>query len=259
MARGQGGSEADGAPVILHIARPESTAEVRGSHLALAEGGVKATLAGQGGLSAAAFTTKGDPGQKPAVGAALSWRRAGLPLGLRAGWIGERETLLGSVGEGAFGDLAGDTAFVGVDASTDLGRLAGRRQRGARRGRPGHARRPPHPGVLARHQRVRASCHPGAGRFRSVAVFHVTAVAGGERPGIVDGAGRPDQDGRVVVRRGFPADLLPSGRQMDIAGQWHGPLGKGELRLGAVYSHRPGHNEAANPELTFLGGWRRDF
>ena len=122
MAGGEPESEPDAAPVTLHIARLESTAEVRGSHLALAEGGVKATLAGQGGLSAAAFTTKGDPGQKPAVGAALSWRRAGLPLGLRAGWIGERETLLGSVGEGAFGDLAGDTAFVGVDASTALGR-----------------------------------------------------------------------------------------------------------------------------------------
>ena len=63
----------------------------------------------------------------------------------------------------------------------------------------------------------------------------------------------------AVLYDAVPADLLPSGRQMDIAGQWHGPLGKGELRLGAVYSHRPGHNEAADPELTFLGGWRRDF
>ena len=56
------------------------------------------------------------------MGAAVSWRRAGSPFGVRAGWIGERETLLGSVAEGAFGTLTGDTAFVGVDASTDLGR-----------------------------------------------------------------------------------------------------------------------------------------
>ena len=201
-ARGQAGSEANGAPVTLHIARLETPAEVRGSHLALAEGGVKATLAGQGGLSAAAFTTKGDPGQKPAVGAALNWRRAGLPVGLRAGWIGERETLLGSVGEGAFGTLAGDTAFVGVDASTDLGRW----QVGvnAEYGMVTPATRGGlvTPGILARHQRVRASCHPGAGRFRRVALFRIAAVAGRERPGIVDGVGGPDQGGRGVVRFG---------------------------------------------------------
>ena len=122
LARSEGKPEPETAPLSVQVARLESPAEIRGSHFALAEGGVKATLAGQGGLSATAFTTNGIPGQKPAIGAALSWRREGLPLGVRAGWIGERETLLGSVAEGAFGTLAGDTAFVGVDASTDLGR-----------------------------------------------------------------------------------------------------------------------------------------
>ena len=108
-------------PVSLDAALLEATAEARGSHMALAEGAVKATLSWKGGLSAAAFATRGIRGRAPAVGAALGWRRPGLPLGVRAGWIGERETLLGSVGEGAFGTLAGDTSFVGVDARADLG------------------------------------------------------------------------------------------------------------------------------------------
>ena len=258
MARGQAGSEANGAPVTLHIARLESTAEVRGSHLALAEGGVKATLAGQGGLSAAAFTTKGDPGQKPAVGAALSWRRAGSPLGLRAGWIGERETLLGSVGEGAFGDLAGDTAFVGVDASTGLGRW--RVGANAELGMVTPAARG---GLVTRVSSLATSAFAlhatralaGSGALR-VSVSQPLRVESG-RASLTVPAGRTKAG--AVLYDSVPAELAPSGRQMDIAGQWHRPLGRGELRLGAVYSHRPGHSEAAGPETTFLAGWRRDF
>ena len=258
MARGQAGPEANGAPVTLHIARLESTAEVRGSHLALAEGGVKATLAGQGGLSAAAFTTKGDPGQKPAVGAALSWRRAGLPLGIRAGWIGERETLLGSVGEGAFGDLAGDTAFVGVDASTGLGRW--RIGANAELGMVTPATRG---GLVTRVSSLATSAFAlhatrvlaGAGALR-LSVSQPLRVESG-RASLTVPAGRTKAG--AVLYDSVPAELAPSGRQMDIAGEWHRPLGKGELRLGAVYSHRPGHSEAAGPETTFLAGWRRDF
>ena len=258
MAQSQAGSEANGAPVTLHIARLESTAEVRGSHLALAEGGVKATLAGQGGLSAAAFTTKGDPGQKPAVGAALSWRRAGLPLGLRAGWIGERETLLGSVGEGAFGDLAGDTAFVGVDASTGLGRW--RIGANAELGMVTPAARG---GLVTRVSSLATSAFAlhatrtlaGSGALR-VSVSQPLRVESG-RASLTVPAGRTKAG--AVLYDSVPAELAPSGRQMDIAGQWHRPLGKGELRLGAVYSQRPGHSETAGPETTFLAGWRRDF
>ena len=258
LARGQAGSESDGASVSLHIARLETTAEVRGSHLALAEGGVKATLAGQGGLSATAFTTKGDPGQKPAVGVALSWRRAGLPLGVRAGWIGERETLLGSVGEGAFGTLAGDTAFVGVDASTDLGRW--RIGANAELGMVAPVARG---GLVTRVSSLGTSAFAlhatravaGAGALR-LSVSQPLRVESG-RASLTVPAGRTKVG--AVLYDSVPAELAPSGRQMDIAAEWHRPLGKGELRLGAVYSHRPGHRQAAAPELTFLGGWRWEF
>ena len=224
----------------------------------MAEGGVKATLAGQGGLSAAAFTTKGDPGQKPAVGAALSWRRAGLPVGLRAGWIGERETLLGSVGEGAFGDLAGDTAFVGVDASTGLGRW-----RIGANAELGMVTPTTRGGLVTRVSSLATSAFAlhatrtlaGSGALR-VSVSQPLRVERG-RASLTVPAGRTKAG--AVLYDAVPADLAPSGRQMDIAGQWHRPLGKGELRLGAVYSHRPGHRQAADPELTFLGGWRREF
>ena len=44
-----------------------------------------------------------------------------FPLGLRAGWLGERKTLLGGAAQGAFGSLAAGTAFVGIEAETVLG------------------------------------------------------------------------------------------------------------------------------------------
>ena len=258
MAPGMAGAESNGASVTLHIARVETTAEVRGSHLALAEGGVKATLAGQGGLSAAAFTTKGDAARKPAVGAAVSWRRAGLPLGVRAGWIGERETLLGSAGEGAFGDLAGDTAFVGVDAGAGLGRW--RIGANAELGMVAPAARG---GLVTRVSPLATSAFAlhatralaGSGALR-VSVSQPLRVESG-RASLTVPAGRTKAG--AVLYDSVPAGLAPSGRQMDIAGEWRRPLARGELRLGAVYSHRPGHSEAAAPETTFLAGWRRDF
>ena len=258
MAQDEPGPEPDAAPVSLHIARLELPSEIRGSHLALAEGGVKATLGGQGDLSAAAFTTKGVPGRMPAVGAALSWRRAGLPLGLRAGWIGERETLLGSVGEGAFGALAGDTAFLGLNASTDLGRW--RIGANAELGLVAPSARG---GLVARVSSLATSAFAlhatralaGSGALRFSLSQPLRVERG--RASLTVPAGRTKQG--VVLYSSVPAELAPSGRQMDISGQWHRPLAQGQLRLGTVLSLRPGHRQAADPELTFLAGWRWDF
>ena len=246
------------APLRLRAALLEATAEVRGSHMSLAEGAVKATLAGQGGVSATAFTTKGTQGPPPAVGAALGWRRPGSPLGLRAGWIGERETLLGSVGEGAFGTLAGDTSFVGVEANADLGgwRLDANAELGvvtpaARGGLV--------TGVssLATSTFALRATRPlgGAGALR-LSVSQPLRVERG-RASLTVPSGRTRQG--AVLYDPVPADLVPSGRQMDLAGQWRRALAEGELRLGTVLSLRPGHRKAADPEMTFLAGWRLDF
>ena len=251
-------AERETAPVSLHAAVLEATAEVRGSHMSLAEGAVKATLAGQGGLSASAFTTKGIQERTPTVGAALGWRRPGSPLGLRAGWIGERETLLGSVGEGAFGILAGDTSFLGVDAHTDLGgwRVGANAEVGivapAARG-----------GLMTRVSALATSAFAlhtaraldGAGALR-LSVSQPLRVERG-RASLTVPVGRTKAG--AVSYDALTAGLAPSGRQMDFAGEWFRPLPRGELRLGAVYSHRPGHRRDAAPEFTFLGGWRWAF
>ena len=246
------------APLSLHATRVQAQAGIRGSHLALAEGAVKATLAGQGGLSASAFTTKGIRGRTPTVGAALGWRRPGSPLGLRAGWIGERETLLGSYGEGAFGTLAGDTSFVGVDAHTDLGgwRVGANAELGfvAPAAGGGLVTRvsPLATSALAFHA-TRTLAGAGAVRF---SVSQPLRVERG-RASLTVPVSRTKAG--AVGYEAVSAGLAPSGRQMDVAGQWRRPLAEGELRLGTVLSLRPGHRKAADPEMTFLAGWRLDF
>ena len=258
--RGGGGAGEGGgaAPLSLHATRVQAQADIRGSHLALAEGAVKATLAGQGGLSASAFTTKGIRGRTPTVGAALGWRRPGSPLGLRGGWIGERETLLGSVAEGAFGTLAGDTSFVGVDAHTDLGgwRVGANAELGlvAPAAGGGLVTRvfPLATSAFAFHA-TRALAAAGAVRF---SVSQPLRVERG-RASLTVPVSRTKAG--AVGYEAVSAGLAPSGRQMDLAGQWRRPLAEGELRLGTVLSLRPGHRKAADPEFTFLAGWRMDF
>ena len=148
-----------------------------------------------------------------------------MPLGVRAGWIGERETLLGSVAEGAFGTLAGDTAFVGVDASTDLGRW--RIGANAELGMVAPATRG---GLLTRVSSLatsafalhatRALAGSGALRF---SVSQPLRVESG-RASLTVPAGQTKAG--AVRHSTVPADLAPSGRQMDIAGQWHRPLAR---------------------------------
>jgi len=254
----QAGPGGEMAALSVHATRLEASSDVLGSHMSLAEGAVQATLAARGGVSAAAFTTKGLPGQRPTLGAALSWRRVGSPWGVRAGWIGEPKTLLGSVGEGGFGGLAADTSFLGVDARTDLGgwRIGANAEVGIvvpdARGGFVDGVSSLATSAFALHA-SRALAGAGAVRF---SVSQPLRVERG-RASMTVPVSRTKAG--AVSYDALSAGLAPSGRQMDFSGEWLRPLPKGELRLGAVYSHRPGHRRGADPEVTFLGGWRWVF
>ena len=80
-----------------------------------------ARTAGQRALSTAAFSTEGLDGQAPVSGATLSWQQAGVPVGLRGGWVAERAALLGGRAAGAFGRMAAGSAFAGIEGSARIG------------------------------------------------------------------------------------------------------------------------------------------
>ena len=229
-----------------------------GGHLALA--GRALTLgSARDGLSVAAFSTEGLSGQNPASGATLSWRPDGSPLGLTGGWIAERETVLGSSAAGAFGRLSGSSAFAGIEGNARIG--SWRLGAGAE---IGTVRAAAQGGMLASISPLTTSAFAvaaarklaGGNGLRFSLAQPLRVEAGRAR--LTVPAGRT-QDGRVL-RRQFAAGLAPSGRQIDIAAEWHRSLADGgELRLGAGLTRQPGHDAAADPELTLLAGWRYAF
>ncbi len=227
-------------------------------HLALAEGAVQVSAFEQGGLSATAFTTGPLRPAMPATGAALAWRPGSLPVGFRAGWISERETMLGSLGSGAFGGLSAGTVFFGFDGGVDFG--------GWNLGAAGEfgVVNPAAAGGLVQEITPLATStfavHASRGLARAGSLsFSVSQPLRVERgwASLTTPAARTRQG--EVLYRSFRADLAPGERQLDLAAQWNRALPLGEFRLGAVWSHWPGHREVLGAQAAALAGWRWVF
>ena len=250
---GPGKSVTGMAPGVLRM----PTAAGNG-HLALAEGAVMVGARDREGLSAAAFTTGPPRALMPASGAVLSWRPEGIPVGFVAGWIEERGTMLGSFGQGAFGSLSAGTAFFGFEGTVDLAgwSLGADAELGV-------ARPAAHGGIIREISPLATStfavhANRTFARRGSLALSLSQPLrvergwASFATPAIRTRRGE-------VLYRSFRAELTPGERQLDLAGQWSRPLPLGELRLGAVWSHRPGHRSVLGPQLALLSGWRWTF
>ena len=254
---------ADGAweavPLGLALLDSPSLGETSG-HLSLAGRAPTLGAAGRGSLAMAAFSTEGVDGQTPVSGATFAWRPAGAPLGVHGGWVGERETLLGSRAAGAFGSMEAASTFAGIEADARLG--AWRFGAGAEIGAVSASVRG---GLIAdvsplttstfAVQAERALDDEGSAFTLSLSQ-PLRVEAGHARLSVPIGRTR---DGRVE-RHAVAAELAPSGRQVDVVVQWRRPLVVGgALRLGAVWARHPGHAAEAPAELTVLAGWRHTF
>ena len=100
----------------------ERLAGAEGGHFTLADNATTLTLTGSNGMAVTAFTASGFAGRWPTSGVALSWRPFNVPVGVRAGWLAEQETLLGTTATGAFGRLAADVAVTGIETGFEIGR-----------------------------------------------------------------------------------------------------------------------------------------
>lgn len=229
--------------------------EADGGHLSLAEGGMMATFTNRAGLSASVF---GSRREHDAVGGALGWRPQGSPLGLRLGWIGEDETILGGEGHGAFGSLAADTAFVRVEGGARLGawQLGANAEWGSVRPRA-------RGGLIDDVSAISTSAF-GVHARAAVTNEDVVRFSVSQPLRVEDGRASltlPVARTRygAIQHASFAPDLAPDERQIDLAATWERPLAEGRLRLGVVWSRNPGHNGSEDPILTFLAGWRRAF
>ena len=227
-------------------------------HLALAEGAVMVSAFDEGGLSATAFTTGPLRPFMPATGAALGWRPDGLPVGFTAGWISERETMLGSMGLGAFGSLSAGTAFFGFDGGLDFGSW-----RFGANGEFGVVNPATQGGMIQEISALATSTFAvhGSRAFQGRGALHFSLsqplrVENGWASLTVPNARTKRGE---VLHRSLRADLAPGERQLDVAAQWNRALPLGELRLGAIWSHWPGHRDVLGPQFALLSGWRWTF
>ena len=247
-----------GATPALHLTQPGASASANASHFSLAGRGLVASVPVAAGLTASALTNEGAGGQPPASGAALAWRAPGSAFGLRAGWLGERRSLLGTVPRGAFGRLRGSATFAGLESDMALGRwrIGGSAEIGAIRARVEggllEAISPLVTSAFAVHATRRTE---GGGAFRVSLSQPLRVEDGSARLAIPAGRTRA---GRVVRER-VTAGLAPEGRQVDLALHWQRPTGFGDYRLGATLSRDPGHRRGAGLEGVLLSGWRIAF
>ena len=230
----------------------------QGGHFARAEPVVALRVSAPSGLSASAFTSEGTASEAPASGARVSWRAKGTPITLHAGWLGERDSLLGAQSQGAFGELGADAVFVGVSmdsnlagwvlgASAEIGRVRPISSRGLITGVSS---------LSTSTFAVRASRAVGKAGTLDLSISQPLRIEGG-RASLRIPVGRTPAG--AILKRSMTANLVPSGRQVDVGAHWHQPLPLGEWRLGATWSHEPEHRTGADGELTWLGGWLYTF
>ena len=256
--RAGGSVEQDLGYAMLRFGFRERPAGAAGGHFSLADNATTLTLTGSNGMGVTAFTASGFAGRSPTSGIALSWRPFDVPVGFRAGWLTEQETLLGTTATGAFGRLSADAAVTGIETGFEIGRwhLAADAEIGTARPRL-------QGGIITRMSSLTTSSfafkatrklgHDGLVR---ISLSQPLRVEDG-RAALSVPIGRTKEG--AVLRQSVPANLVPSGRQIDVSAQWYYPLVNGELRFDAAWMHHPGHNANADPAVRFLAGWQFEF
>ena len=210
------------------------------------------------GIVATAFTTEGMDGLLPASGASLSWRAPDSPLGLRVGWISERQSMLSTTAEGAFGTLAAHSVSLGLEVDQQVGawQLGGGPEVGVV-----HTRA--QDGIIAGMTPLATSAF-AVHATRPVGANGMLQVTFAQPLRVEDGDARLSvpmgrtKDG-AIVRHQVMADVTPTGRQIDLGVRWEQPLAEGDFRLGAVATRHPGHDGDARPRVAVLAGWHTAF
>ena len=212
---------------------------------------------GGGDLELNAFSSVGMEGALPVAGAELSWRAG--PVGLRSGWIAERESALGTRAEGAFGKLAANGLYVGIEGEMEI--EAWRVFCGAELG---FTRPDPKGGLIEDVSPVATSALAlnaeravGEGRTIRLSVAQPLRVEAGTASLSIP-VGRT-REGAVVNER-VGSSLVPSGRQVDLSVRLEQRLKiGGAFRMGVYLSLDPGHRAGARPSLDLLAGFRKRF
>ncbi len=231
-----------------------------GGHLALAGRALMMNRSVSDYLNFGIFTTEPIVNQSPVSGMEVIIQDDGLPFTLRSGMVSEQETLLGSTSSGAFGSMAGRSAFAGIEKDARIGPW--QVGMGAQIGTLSPSIHgdsvlsvPSRLLTSAIALRTQKSITPHD--HVSVSLSQPMRVERGHADYVIP-VGRTIE-GEVLHKTG-QVDLEPSGRQFDFTAQWHRKFSQtGDFRVASRLSLQPGHSSSAKPELTVLAGWRMRF
>ncbi|MDE2914143.1 MAG: S8 family serine peptidase [Paracoccaceae bacterium] len=253
--------QSGGATPALRLTDSTGSAVARASHFGLAGQSLVLTLPITASLTATAQTTEGVVNRAALADmslVSLVWQFSDAPVRFRAGRTEEPHSLLGAVADGAFGRLSAGTTFAGIEADTGLGawQLGFNAEVGTVNARM-------HDGLLHGLSDLATSAFSlhatrptGKGSaFRVSFSQPLRTESGHAELHLPVGRTKSGEVVRDAVALGFE----PSGRQLDLELHWQQPLGRGNLHLGAVLSHEPGHRKHADPDLTVLSGWTIAF
>ncbi len=224
----------------------------------LAEQAVTVQYQSPRGWQAMGFTTAGLPHAAPESGAIFTWQPGSLLMRFRTGWLGEHKSMLGSMTDGAFGELAADSFVTGLELGTafkgwqlaadaEIGFITAQSRGGIISGLSD---------VVTSAVSLRANRHLTKEDEVVLSISQPPRIEQGQAAFVLP-VGRT-KDGRVLHER-FSADLAPSGRQIDVAARWYrqGVFG-GEWRTEMTISHHPGHTRE-HPDISLLAGWKVTF
>ena len=210
------GSHGTAPPPALRLDL-DRTPDVAGlGHAALARDSLSLTMSQADGIVATAFTTEGMDNLLPASGASLSWRAPDSPLGLRVGWLSERESMLSATAQGAFGALAAHSFSLGLEVDQQVGdwQLGGGPEVGVVHARAEDGIVTGVSPLATSAFAVHATRPVGANGMLQVTLAQPLRVEGGDaRLSIPVGRTR---DGGIVHHQ-IQADVTPTGRQLDLA------------------------------------------
>ena len=231
-----------------------------GGHLSLLGRAIALNRSVSDKLGFSLFSSKGNGDQAKVTGMEFISRPSRKNFAFRSGVVAERQSLLRSSASGAFGRMSGNSVFVGLEGNLKVG--SWHLSAGAEVGT-----------VIADIDEsllsVKSPLTTSAFAFRArtklnerdtlnFALSQPVRIESG-RAGITIPVGRTvDGD---VLKSSYSIDLEPSGRQIDLTAQWRRslPSSNGDFRLAVGLSLNPGHNDAAEPTISVLAGWRLGF
>ena len=231
-----------------------------GGHLSLLGRAVALNRPVSDKLGFSLFSSEGNGDQARVTGMEFVSRPSKKNFAFRSGAVAERQSLLRSSATGAFGRMSGNSVFVGLEGNSKIGlwHLSAGAEVGT---------------VIADIDEslltIKSPLTTSAFAFRArtrinerdtlnFALSQPVRIESG-RAGVAIPVGRTvDGD---VLKSSYSVDLEPSGRQIDLAMQWRRalPSSNGDFRLATGLSFHPGHNDAAEPTISVLAGWRLGF